>query len=83
MKHGTCLKCKMKNWLEKHHVYPRSKFNDEQNTMYLCPNCHTDLHLKMGKIKSKDKGFYDSFHLSWLTGILIIAVIFGLITIIL
>jgi len=82
MRYGKCMKCKIKSWLEKHHVYPQSKFKDEENTMYLCPNCHTDLHLKLGKPKSKDKGFYDSFHLSWFMGIIILTIVFGLITLI-
>ena len=86
MKYGICPKCKTKSWLEEHHVYPRSKFKDDkkaqENTMLLCPNCHTDLHQKMGKINPENKRFYDSFHLSWLTGIIILAVIFSLITII-
>ncbi len=84
MKHGICPKCKTITWLEEHHVYPRSKFRNDkkaqENTILLCPNCHTDLHIKMGRINSGNKRFYESFHLSWLTGILIILVIFGLIT---
>jgi len=82
MRYGKCTKCKKKSWLEKHHVYPQSVFNDQENTMYLCPNCHTDLHLKMGKIESTDKSFYDSFHLSWFMGIIVLIVFLSLITLI-
>ncbi len=79
MKHGTCKKCGKKFWLEKHHIYPQSKFKDEERIIYLCPNCHTDLHLKMGKPKSKDKEFYESFHLSWIMGIIVLIVILSII----
>ena len=82
MRYGKCTKCGKWHWLEKHHVYPQSQFDDEENTMYLCPNCHTDLHLKMGKPISKDKGFYDSFHLSWLVGVIVLIIFLGLITLI-
>jgi hypothetical protein len=79
MRYGTCIKCGKSSWLQKHHVYPRSQFNDEENTMYLCPNCHTDLHLKMGSPDAKDKGFYQSFHISWIMGIIVVIVILSLI----
>ena len=82
MRYGKCTKCRIKSWLEKHHVYPQSLFDDEENTMYLCPNCHTDLHQKMGKPPSKDKSFYESFNLSWLMGIIILIIFLGLITLI-
>ena len=79
MKYGTCKKCGNKFWLEKHHIYPQSKFKDEEHIIYLCPNCHTDLHLKMGKPKSKNKGFYEKFHLSWIMGIIVLIIILSII----
>lgn len=83
MIYGKCKKCKKKHWLEKHHVYPQSKFKDEENIIYLCPNCHTDYHQKLGVIKSRDKDFYYRFYMSWLWRMLILLVILGLTQIIL
>ncbi len=82
MKWGDCKKCGNETWLEKHHVYPQAKFKDEGNIIYLCPNCHTDYHVKQGQPKSSKRGFYFSFYMSWLWGVLIILVILGLIKII-
>ena len=80
MKYGKCSKCKNKSWLEKHHIYPQSQFNDEKNVIYICSNCHTDLHQKLGK-PDKDKSFYSSFHLSWIWGVISLLIILGLISI--
>ena len=79
MKHGICKKCGKKHWLEKHHIYPQSKFKDEESIIYLCPNCHTDLHLKMGKPNSTKKEFYQSFNISWIMGIIVLIVILSII----
>ncbi len=81
MKHGICKKCEQEYWLEKHHIYPQSKFNDQESIIYLCPNCHTDLHLKMGKPKSTNKKFYQSFHMSWIMGIIVLIIIIGILKI--
>jgi hypothetical protein len=83
MEYGICAKCGKKFWLEKHHIYPQSQFDDDENIIYLCPNCHTDYHLKLGKPKSKDKSFYFSFYMSWIWGIIILLVIIYLIKLIL
>ena len=80
MKHGICKKCEQSFWLEKHHIYPQSKFDDEESIIYLCPNCHTDLHQKMGQ-KSENKRYYQSFHISWIMGIIVLIVVLGIITI--
>ena len=78
MKYGTCKKCGKRHWLEKHHIYPQSQFDDHESIIYLCPNCHTDLHLKMGKPASKDKRFYESFNISWIMGILVLIILLSL-----
>jgi len=77
MKYGKCKRCRKMSWLEKHHFYPRSKFG-EGEFIYLCPNCHTDYHQKLGEITSSDKSFYYSFYMSWLWRILILLIILGL-----
>jgi len=79
MNYGKCKKCNKKHWLEKHHVYPQSKFKGKGKTIYLCPNCHTDYHQKLGAIKSDNKGFYLSFYMSWLWKLLVILIFLGLI----
>jgi hypothetical protein len=79
MKYGKCRKCGKRAWLEKHHVYPKSKFKGQGKSIYLCPNCHTDYHQKLGEIKSSNPGFYLSFYMSWLWKTLAILIILGLI----
>jgi predicted restriction endonuclease len=81
MKKGECKKCEKENYLEEHHIYPKSKFDDDENTIYLCPNCHTDYHQKLGKQESKDKNFYFSFYMSWLFGLIVVIILIGLISI--
>ena len=78
MEYGICRRCGKKHWLEKHHILPQSKFKDGKKIIYLCSNCHTDYHQKLGTIKSKDKGFYLRFYMSWLWGTLILLIILGL-----
>jgi len=78
MRYGKCKRCGKKYWLEKHHIYPQSKFKDDKNIIYLCPNCHTDYHQKLGVIKSEKKSFYYSFYMSWLWRALILLIILGL-----
>lgn len=80
MKYGECKKCGDKHWLEEHHVYPQSKFKGKGKKIYLCPNCHTDYHQKLGNIKSKDPEFYLSFYMSWLWKALVILIFLGVIT---
>ena len=80
MKWGKCSKCKKRFWLEKHHIYPKARFDDNKNIIYLCPNCHTDYHIKLGKPTSNDKSFYFGFYMSWLWGLFIVLIIIGLIT---
>ena len=80
MKYGRCPKCKTKTWLERHHIYPQSQFDDDESIIYICSNCHTDIHQKMGK-PDKDRAFYFSFHMSWLWGALILLVVLGVILI--
>ena len=78
MRHGTCRGCGQKNWLEKHHVYPQSKFKGKGEIIYLCPNCHTGYHQKLGEMKSNDPSFYYSFYMSWLWKAFVILIILGL-----
>jgi hypothetical protein len=82
MKHGQCKRCGQYTWLEKHHIYPQSKFG-KGVIIYLCSNCHTDYHQKLGEIKSESRGFYYRFYLSWLWRVIILLIILGLTQIIL
>jgi len=78
MKQGKCPKCGTFTWLEEHHIYPQSKFKEEE-VIYICPNCHTDLHQKMGKIDSDNKEFYKHFHFQWLWGAIMLVFLFTIV----
>lgn len=77
MRYGKCQKCKQSAWLERHHIYPQSKFG-KGHYIYICPNCHTDYHQKLGEIKSNDKDFYYRFYISWLWRIIVLLVLLAL-----
>jgi ribosomal protein L31 len=81
MKYGICEKCKKESWLETHHILPKSTFGDNEETIDLCPNCHTDYHQKLGveNMKNADMAFHFYFFDKWLYGLLsIILAILGI-----
>ena len=79
MRKGKCFKCQTIQWLERHHIYPQSIFGKEGETVDLCPNCHTDLHVKMGRAKQTEKKFYQDFHRKWMVGLILLIFIFSVI----
>lgn len=79
MNKGICKGCGKITWLEEHHIYPQSKFKGKGKKIYLCPNCHTDYHQKLGSMKSNDPGFYLSFYMSWLWKALLVLIFLGII----
>ena len=79
MKQGICKGCGKMEWIEKHHIYPQSIFKGKGKTIYLCPNCHTGYHQKLGGMESNDPGFYLSFYMAWLWKAVVILIFLGLI----
>ncbi len=77
MKQGVCPKCKTYTWLQEHHILPLSIFGETIFKTYICSNCHTDIHQKLGKMTSKEKDFYLIFHIQWLMGILMVIFLIG------
>lgn len=79
MKKGKCSKCKKHEYLETHHILPLGIFGQNEETIDLCSNCHTDYH---NYLKSQKKSRSVKFHLTtfftWLyiTVLLIVALIF-------
>jgi len=51
-------------WLEKHHILPKSIFGNNDKIAYLCPNCHTDYHQKLGakNLKNTNAQFHVDFY---------------------
>lgn len=60
MLRGKCEKCKTIFWLEIHHILPKAIFGNTDKIAYLCPNCHTDYHQKLGNknLKNPDPEFH-------------------------
>lgn len=70
MKQDNCRKCGKLFWVEKHHILPKSIFGENRFTVWLCPNCHTDYHQKLGhtNLKNPDSQFHFEFFRQWLVG---------------
>jgi len=51
---GYCEKCRKYGHLEKHHILPLTTFGMNEETIKLCPNCHTSYHSELGKINLKN-----------------------------
>lgn len=43
-KKGECAKCGKYFYVHAHHVKPKAGFGDSDETVLLCPNCHTHVH---------------------------------------
>jgi len=75
MKKGYCRKCERYDWIEDHHILPQSDFG-EGETIELCPNCHTDYHVKLGRKNLKGQSIeyhYEHFY-KWLAGLIIVII---------
>jgi len=75
-----CAKCGKYTYVEEHHILPKSVFGKNDETVFLCPNCHTDYHQKLGRenLKNPDMVFHLLFYNKCLYGLLslVIAVLF-------
>jgi len=71
---GYCGKCGKYGNIEKHHILPLSTFGNNEETIKLCPNCHTAYHTELGKINLKNPSV--EFHIEkfyrWMCGFAIV-----------
>jgi len=77
MKQDICRKCNQFFWVEEHHILPKSTFGETDSKVWLCPNCHTDYHQKLGakNLKNTDAQFHLDFFRSWMMGIICIVLL--------
>ena len=74
MKQGKCPRCGTHTFLEGHHILPKSIFGQNEKIIYICSNCHTDFHQKIGSLKSTDKNVWWAAYFRWLTGALLLII---------
>jgi len=79
MPKGVCNRCGEYKWINKHHIFPKKFFGTKDNneTIQLCLDCHTDIHTFIPKEK-KEKSFYSNLIIRFLSGITILIIIFGI-----
>ena len=79
MEQAICEKCGKYTYVEKHHVVPRNILKNGE-TVKLCPNCHNEYHIKLGRenLKNKDYIFHWHFFLRWQNDLLLFIVVFGI-----
>lgn len=72
MEYKQCAKCQKLTYVHKHHILPTSTFGKNEETNWLCPNCHTEYHQKLGaeNLKNPDMVFHFYFYNKWLYGLL-------------
>lgn len=60
MKKSKCGKCGQITYVETHHILPKATFGENDQKVDLCPNCHTEYHLKLGtqNLKNPDMVFH-------------------------
>ena len=77
MKKDICQKCKKDGWIEVHHILPKCDYGNNDQTVKLCPNCHTDYHQQLGNKNLKDKSmeFHFKTFYKWLAGLTIIVLL--------
>jgi len=77
MKEAKCQKCQKFTFVEEHHILPTSTFGPNDEISDLCPNCHTEYHLKLGKkgLKNPSMEFHLNSFIRWVSGLAIAAVV--------
>ena len=80
MRKDKCRKCEEFIWVEEHHILPKATFGETEHTVWLCPNCHTDYHQKLGakNLKNPDPQFHFDFYKKWYAGALGLLLLAGL-----
>ncbi len=73
MKKDYCEKCNKYTYVEEHHIVPRGLLKNGE-TRSLCPNCHNEFHLKLGRkeLKNPDYEFHWLFYLRWVSGFIVV-----------
>ena len=79
MKQDYCEKCGEFTYVEQHHVVPKGLLKKGE-TKNLCPNCHTEYHLKLGRenLKNPSFEFHWLFFLKWQNGLLLFLILIGI-----
>jgi len=73
-----CERCNSMAFLEKHHVWPKSIFLGLGPVIELCPNCHREYHIKLGKkkLQNPDTEYHEkTFDFWWKTGIIMVILV--------
>lgn len=79
MKKSYCEKCGEFTYVEKHYVVPRGILKNGE-TKELCPNCHNEYHLALGRenLKKSDYEFHWLFWLKWQNGLLLALILIAI-----
>ena len=77
MRNEHCKKCGKLGIVETHHILPSSIFGKNDQTIDLCPNCHTDYHDQLGlkNLKNDSMEFHFNAFFRWLSGLSIVLVL--------
>lgn len=78
MKKNYCAKCGKYGYVEEHHALPRSTFGENDEKYFLCPNCHTEYHDKLGwkNLINPSMEYHLTKFFRWLAGLSIVAAIY-------
>ena len=74
-----CYKCKELHYCDAHHILPKGIFGKGE-TVYLCKNCHDELHRFIGfkylrKKNKQPEEFYLKKYAAWIAGLIVISVL--------
>lgn len=72
----VCPRCQTATYLETHHILPQTTFKGQGDLVEMCPNCHNEFHIELGKktLKEPNAEFhYFKFWKWYFTGSLIVA----------
>jgi hypothetical protein len=77
MEYRQCAKCKQIIYVHKHPILPKSTFGENDEIDWLCPNCHTEYHQKLGSenLKNPDMAFHFYFYNKWKYGLLALLIL--------
>ena len=79
-KKGKCERCPAITYLEKHHIWPKSIFGGIGPVIKLCPNCHNEYHIELGrkKLKNTDISYHENKFWKWFKTLSIILILIGI-----
>ncbi|TAH17977.1 MAG: hypothetical protein EAZ08_12305 [Cytophagales bacterium] len=81
MQKGICERCGEYRYINKHHIYPQEFFSRKNNktTITLCLLCHAEIHELLPKEK-QSKEFYKDFTEKFISGLLGVLLLMGILT---